>query len=181
MAKQQISHVIPPQTIYDAIVSFQAGAVYVRSTETAVISLDFVGPDFPGAARPGHLMIIDDAPLVLQAACDQLRAYFVGQLHAFTVPLQIIKGTEFQRKVWAQLQQIPYGATWSYEELAERIVQPGQAAHQMARAVGSACAANPLPIMIPCHRVIGKNGRLIGFAGGVELKAFLLNHEMLGV
>lgn len=181
MAKQTISHRVPPEPIYDAIVSFRAGAVYVRSTETTLVALDFVGPDFPGAARPGHWMIIDDAPPVLQTACAELRAYFAGQLHAFSVPIQIIKGTEFQRKVWEQLQKIPYGVTWSYEELAEKIIQPGQTAHQMARAVGSACAANPMPILIPCHRVIGKNGRLIGFTGGVDLKAYLLNHEMLGI
>ncbi|NCC74869.1 MAG: methylated-DNA--[protein]-cysteine S-methyltransferase [Clostridia bacterium] len=171
----------PIQTVYDAILTFTAGALHVQSTEKAIIGIDFLDPDFPGASRPGRQMVVDDAPPVLVDACRQLKAYFSGQLQEFTVPIDIQTGTIFQRQVWDQLRQIPYGATWSYEDLAYRIAKPGQIPHQLARAVGAACAANPIPVMIPCHRVIGKNGRLVGFAGGINLKAYLLNHEMLGV
>ena len=166
---------------YDAIVTFPAGALHVQTTETAVLSCAFLPADFPGASRPGRTMIVDDAPPVLRQACEQLMAYFSGQRQTFDVPFLITTGTEFQRNVWHQLQQIPFGATWSYEELASRVNREGQLPRQLARAVGAACKANPLPVFIPCHRVIGKNGRLVGFGGGVNVKAYLLNHEMLGI
>ncbi len=167
--------------LYDAFLTFSGGAVHIRSNDQAIVAVEFLNRDFPGAARPGRLMIVDDAPPVLQDACRQLREYFDGKRRAFELPLEILEGSEFQRRVWENLRRIPFGATWSYEELAEKIARPEQTPRTLARAVGAACAANPLPIVIPCHRVIGKNGRLVGFAGGVELKAFLLNHEMLGV
>ena len=167
--------------LYDAFLTFCCGALHIRSTGEAIVAVEFLSRDFPGAARPGRLMIVDDAPPVLISACQQLREYFDGKRQDFDLPLEILEGSDFQRRVWQQLRQIPFGATWSYEELAEKIARPDQAPRTLARAVGSACAANPLPIVIPCHRVIGKNGRLVGFAGGVELKAYLLNHEMLGI
>ncbi|MDD2457135.1 MAG: methylated-DNA--[protein]-cysteine S-methyltransferase [Eubacteriales bacterium] len=169
------------QTCYDAILTFAAGALHIQSNKNAIIRIHFLAPDFPGAGRPGRQMVVDDAPPVLVEACQQLRAYFSGQLQQFTLPIEIQTGSLFQRQVWEQLRQIPFGATWSYEDLAFRIAKPGQVPHQLARAVGAACAANPVPVMIPCHRVIGKNGRLVGFAGGINLKAYLLNHEMLGI
>jgi len=167
--------------LFDAFLTFTGGAIHIRSTDTAIVAIEFLDRDFPGMARPGRLMIVDDAPVVLQDACRQLREYFDGQRRDFDLQLEILEGSDFQRRVWQSLRQIPYGATWSYEELAEKIARPEQTPRQLARAVGAACAANPLPIVIPCHRVIGKNGRLVGFAGGVELKAYLLNHEMLGI
>jgi O-6-methylguanine DNA methyltransferase len=171
----------PDQPCYDAILTFAAGALHIQSNEKAIIRIHFLPPDFPGASRPGHQMIVDDAPPVLIAACHQVRAYFSGQLQQFTTPIEIQAGSPFQRQVWEQVRQIPFGATWSYEELAFRIAKPGQVPRQLARAVGAACAANPVPVMIPCHRVIGKNGHLVGFSGGINLKAYLLNHEMLGI
>ncbi len=181
MAKKRLTIENPDQEIYDAIVSFKAGAVHIRSTADAIVAIEFVSTDFPGASRPGRVMIVDDAPAVLIEACQQLKLYFAGNLKSFDLPVNYLAGSEFQHKVWQNLKSIPYGVTWSYEELAEKVIRPEQSARQMARAVGSACAANPLPIIIPCHRVIGKNGRLVGFAGGVELKAYLLNLEMFGV
>lgn len=102
----------------------------------------------------------------------QLKAYFSGDLKEFDVKLQL-KGTEFQNQVWTELQKIPYGATISYGELAERINNP-----KSVRAVGAANGKNHIPIIIPCHRVIGKNGKLVGFAGGLDTKAFLLDLEL---
>lgn len=104
-------------------------------------------------------------------AINQLRAYFAGELTAFELPLQF-NGTTFQKSVWSALRDIPYGETRSYGELAERIGRP-----TASRAVGAANGANPLPIVVPCHRVIGANGTLTGFGGGVETKAFLLGLE----
>jgi methylated-DNA-[protein]-cysteine S-methyltransferase len=102
---------------------------------------------------------------------DQLNSYFAGERTTFDLPL-VLEGTEFQQRVWTALQDIPYGETVSYKQLAERI---GRAA--AVRAVGAANGANPIPIIIPCHRVIGNDGSLTGFGGGLPLKKKLLELE----
>lgn len=107
----------------------------------------------------------------LGAAIEQLEAYFAGRLHAFDVVLAA-RGTGFRRTVWNELARIPYGETISYGELARRIGDPAA-----SRAVGAANGANPLPIIVPCHRVIGANGKLTGFGGGLPIKQWLLEHE----
>ena len=104
-------------------------------------------------------------------AIRQLREYFAGERTGFDLPLAP-KGTEFQRAVWRQLQDIPYGETISYGELARRVGNP-----KAARAVGSANGANPLPIVIPCHRVIAGDGSIGGFGGGLPTKEILLALE----
>jgi len=101
----------------------------------------------------------------------QLKEYFAGTLREFEIPL-FMEGTDFQRRVWKNLQKIPYGETISYGELANRIGDP-----KAVRAVGAANGQNPLPIIVPCHRVIGSNGSLIGFGGGLEKKRKLLDLE----
>ena len=101
----------------------------------------------------------------------QLADYFAGTRHAFDLPLKP-SGTPFQQSVWAALQDIPFGETISYGTLAKTIGRP-----KASRAVGAANGANPIPIMIPCHRVIGADKSLTGFGGGLELKASLLQHE----
>jgi methylated-DNA-[protein]-cysteine S-methyltransferase len=106
-----------------------------------------------------------------ERAIAQLGEYFAGRRRQFDVELGA-KGTEFQRTVWRALVQIPYGETVSYGELARRIGQP-----QASRAVGLANGANPLPIIVPCHRVIGSDGSLTGFGGGLPLKRRLLELE----
>jgi methylated-DNA-[protein]-cysteine S-methyltransferase len=105
------------------------------------------------------------------AAIRELREYFAGKRRAFTVELKPA-GTSFQLAVWQALRAIPYGETISYGELARRIGRPSA-----SRAVGAANGANPLPIIVPCHRVIGADGSLTGFGGGVETKRFLLGLE----
>lgn len=107
----------------------------------------------------------------LGAAIAQLEAYFAGNLTTFDLALAA-DGTPFRHKVWDELVRIPYGETISYGELARRIRQPSA-----SRAVGLANGANPLPIVVPCHRVIGSTGRLTGFGGGLPLKRWLLDHE----
>lgn len=112
----------------------------------------------------------DDSPVLLQAEV-QLGEYFAGKRREFTVPLSP-RGTEFQRRVWNALLTIPYGETRSYGEIAILAESP-----KAFRAVGSANHNNPISILIPCHRVIGKNGSLTGYGGGMEAKQFLLELE----
>lgn len=107
----------------------------------------------------------------LGAAIEQLDAYFAGHLHDFDVALAA-RGTGFRKTVWDELVRIPYGETISYGELARRIGTPAA-----SRAVGAANGANPLPVIVPCHRVIGSNGKLTGFSGGLAIKQWLLDHE----
>lgn len=113
-----------------------------------------------------------ETPLLKEAA-RQLESYFAGELKEFTLPLAP-EGTEFMKKVWAALCEIPYGRTASYKEIAEKIGAP-----KAARAVGLANNRNPLPIFIPCHRVIGADGSLVGYAGGLEMKKKLLDLEQI--
>jgi methylated-DNA-[protein]-cysteine S-methyltransferase len=105
----------------------------------------------------------------------QLLQYLHGQRRQFELALAPV-GTDFQLQVWHTLAQIPFGATWSYRQLAERIGRPAA-----ARAVGAANGRNPLPIVLPCHRVIGNNGALTGFGGGLPTKAALLRLEGIGI
>ena len=101
----------------------------------------------------------------------QLQSYFAGERSEFDVRL-ILEGTEFQLRVWRVLRTIPYGETWSYAQLAQRIGAPAA-----VRAVGAANGSNPIPIIVPCHRVIGSNGDLTGFGGGLPIKKKLLALE----
>jgi methylated-DNA-[protein]-cysteine S-methyltransferase len=118
-----------------------------------------------------HGLANDSSP-VLDDAAEQLDAYFAGELIAFELPLDL-DGTEFQRQCWLALATIPYGQTVSYGEQARRLGLGPDA----ARAVGSANGQNPIPVILPCHRVIGADGSLTGFGGGLHLKRFLLEHE----
>ncbi|QDI02955.1 methylated-DNA--[protein]-cysteine S-methyltransferase [Xanthomonas cerealis pv. cerealis] len=123
-------------------------------------------------ARGRAAWIRDAAPV--RAAREQLLAYFAGERTHFDLPLAP-RGTAFQCRVWQALAQIPFGATWSYAQLARHIEQP-----RAVRAVGAANGRNPLPIVLPCHRVIGANGTLTGFGGGLPTKAALLALERRG-
>ncbi|TWV43562.1 methylated-DNA--[protein]-cysteine S-methyltransferase [Streptomyces misionensis] len=113
----------------------------------------------------------DDSPSCFGAAQEQLTAYFAGELREFTVPLAL-RGTPFQRSVWEQLTRIPYGETRSYGRLAEALGKPGA-----SRAVGLANGRNPVGIIVPCHRVVGTDGSLTGYGGGLERKRRLLDFE----
>lgn len=104
-------------------------------------------------------------------AAKQLREYFAGKRKDFSLPLEL-KGTDFQKKVWRALQKIPYGKTVTYSDIAKSIGKP-----KAVRAVGQAINRNPISIIIPCHRVIGKDGSLTGYAGGLWRKEWLLKHE----
>lgn len=117
----------------------------------------------------------DDLP-VLRRTTEQLAAYFAGELRTFDLPLDP-GGTEFQRRVWAELSRIDYGATTSYGEVARRLGMTGHG----SRAVGLANGRNPIPVVVPCHRVVGADGSLTGYAGGLERKQLLLALERPGL
>jgi len=127
---------------------------------------------FPGdRRRPGARLARREDLEIFVALRADLAAYFAGQDVAFDLPLAA-GGTAFQQQVWTELRRIPWGATTTYAELAQRIGRP-----RAFRAVGAANGQNPLPIIVPCHRVIGSNGRLTGFAGGLAAKRWLLELE----
>jgi methylated-DNA-[protein]-cysteine S-methyltransferase len=127
------------------------------------------GLQYPGRHRIGPEWIETTDPFT--DAMEQLGDYFAGQRHEFELDLHP-QGTEFERAVWEQLLEIPYGETASYGEVARAIGRPDR-----ARAVGAANGRNPLPIVIPCHRVIGADGSLVGYGGGLDLKRRLLELE----
>lgn len=115
--------------------------------------------------------VVDGQHPVLTETAAQLEAYIAGDRDDFDLPLDPT-GTEFQRDVWEALLEIPYGETRTYGELADRLERPGA-----ARAVGAATGRNPISIVIPCHRLVGSSGALTGFAGGIDTKRWLLDHE----
>lgn len=138
-------------------------ALTLTADDDSLLRVDF------GVQQPENAAEKENAVLVQAVA--QLQEYFHGRRKQFTVPLQPV-GTEFQQQVWRALTRIPYGTTSTYKELAAAIGKP-----QASRAVGSACHHNPLPVIIPCHRVIGSSGSLTGYAGGLALKQQLLTLE----
>ena len=136
----------------------------VVADERGITQIRFEGVPPEGVVR-------DDAFPVLKSATEQLRAYFEAGLQTFDLPLAP-RGTDFQKSVWNALLAIPYGETRSYSQIAQGIGTP-----KAVRAVGAANGQNPIPIVIPCHRVIGSNGKLTGFGGGLPLKRLLLDLE----
>lgn len=140
------------------------GTIGIAEDGNAITNLYFQGEPAP------HDAVIHETELLKEAG-QLLRAYFSGQLKVFTLPLAPA-GTEFMRRVWHSLQAIPYGETRSYQDIARSIGKP-----KACRAVGQANNRNPIPIIIPCHRVIGVNGKLVGYGGGLEIKARLLELE----
>ncbi|MDG6099067.1 methylated-DNA--[protein]-cysteine S-methyltransferase [Alteromonas sp. ZYF713] len=137
------------------------GLMAISADDKGITSIRFV-PESTAEASPSGLT---------QTCCEQLEAYFDGRLTTFSVPLNP-SGTAFQQQVWHQLQAIPYGQTVSYGDIATDIGKP-----TASRAVGMANGKNPLTIIVPCHRVIGSNGKLTGYAGGLTRKQFLLALE----
>ena len=154
-------------TITQSTMDSPLGTLLITVEDDLVTRAEFVADsDLPAG--------IEAAPAspVLREAEQQFAAYFAGDLREFDLPMAP-RGTVFQRRVWGQLREIPYGVTTSYGEIARRLgMKPGA-----SRAVGTANGANPIAIAVPCHRVIGSSGRLIGYAGGLPRKRFLLGLE----
>ena len=147
--------------MYQMLIQSPVGPLTLTGTDRALARVAF------GDVREGM-----DAPSpVLEQTARELEEYFAGRRREFTVPLEP-EGTDFQRKVWAALEEIPYGTTASYKDIAVRVGKPGAAI-----AVGQANSRNPIPIIIPCHRVIGANGKMVGYTGGMHIKEALLTVE----
>lgn len=144
------------------------GLLRVEANDIAVVAVGFVSSSspIPSAPNPSYSAITN-------LAITQLEAYFAGQLQQFELPLAPL-GTDFQQRVWRVLQTIPYGETWSYQAQAQAMGQPNA-----VRAVAAANRANPIAIVIPCHRVIGKDGTLRGYAGGLDRKQALIELETM--
>jgi methylated-DNA-[protein]-cysteine S-methyltransferase len=149
------------QTMPSRSVDTPIGTLGLVATDAGLSRVLWKAKDLPEASSP----VLDDA-------ASQLEAYFAGELIEFDLPLDL-DGTEFQRTCWLALATIPYGQTVSYGEQARRLGLGPDA----ARAVGAANGQNPLPLVLPCHRVIGADGSLTGFGGGLPVKRFLLEHE----
>lgn len=159
---------IPPQTETCTCTS-PLGLIHLAATATHLIGVWFEGqahhPDLSGLRQaPGHP--------VLQQASAQLAQYFTGQRSSFDLPLDFSTGTDFQQAVWQALLGIAHGHTCSYQTLSAAIHRP-----TATRAVGAAVGRNPLSIIVPCHRVVGANGALTGYAGGLPRKTALLHLE----
>lgn len=161
--------------IFCSIHSSPFGNIYILATEEKIVSLGW-GEHYRNeinrlAKTNIWQMNWEIKNEVSEEAKTQIALYFAHKLKSFDLPL-LLKGTTFQLKVWKNLMKIPYGETWSYQNLARECGNP-----LAVRAVGRANGQNPIPIIIPCHRVIQKNGLLGGYSGGIEIKDFLLKHE----
>jgi methylated-DNA-[protein]-cysteine S-methyltransferase len=145
-----------------AVTGSPIGDLSVGVDDAGVCAVRFGAVGRPGAA---------DEPL-LRAAINQLRSYFAGELTVFTLSLSVHGGSDFERAVWRETAAVPYGEMRTYGQLASALGAPGA-----ARAVGLACHRNPIPLIVPCHRVVGAGGRLVGFGGGLPRKRYLLEFE----
>ena len=149
------------------------GELFLISDGDALTGLHLPPHDDRPAAGPEPGWLRDDA--AFREVRNQLQAYFAGELREFEIPLHL-EGTDFQRLVWKELMNIPFGSTISYAEQAQRIGRAGS-----ARAVGAANGRNPISIVVPCHRVIGANGTLTGYGGGLDRKQWLLEYETIRI
>ena len=167
MSKTKIETVVGKIVLKYTIISSPVGRLMLIGDENGLSRIQFETKEKP-LTKPKNLELDSD---YFQEASQQLNQYFQNKRTSFDLKLNP-KGTEFQLKVWQQLQKIPYGSTATYLDLALTLKNKNY-----CRAVGGANNKNPLPIVIPCHRVIGKNGDLVGFAGGLNVKKHLLELE----
>lgn len=155
------------------------GEMILGALDAKICFLEFYLPE-RYKEMPGKLRKVFDAELVegtnevIEQAEKELQEYFAGKRKQFTVPLDL-RGTKFELKIWDQLLKIPYGQVCSYSDIAKKIHNP-----KSVRAVGGANHSNPVAIIVPCHRVVGKNGSLSGYGGGMDKKKFLLQLEQGG-
>lgn len=153
--------------VWYTLLDTPCGALCIAGTTQGLTRVEFQDGERPVRPQPDWR----EDQGVLDEAREQLQAYFEGRRQRFTLPVAP-EGTPFQQRVWQELQEIPWGTTTTYREIAERLGQPAA-----VRAVGHANGRNPIAIVIPCHRVVGANGRLTGYAGGIAVKRRLLQHE----
>jgi methylated-DNA-[protein]-cysteine S-methyltransferase len=146
------------------------GVLTLIASPDGITHVLFDGQEPTDVGLPDDLPEVDGDP-ALELAATQLAEYFAGDRRQFDLPLDL-RGTDFQRDAWRALARVPYGETRTYGEQAEAIGRPGA-----FRAVGAANGRNPVPIILPCHRIIGASGALTGFGGGLDVKRQLLDHE----
>lgn len=144
------------------------GKIKIEVEDKYIIGVDFVDGDKLQLDEINN----ENEKVIINKCKSQLEEYFNGQRKKFDLEIKFVNGTEFQKNVWNELCKINYGDTVSYKEIAERIGNP-----KACRAVGGANNKNPIAIIVPCHRVIGKNGTMVGYANGIDKKAFLLSLE----
>ena len=160
------------ETLYQIRYESPLGTYILVSSEVGLACVKPEGQSFPDLGRWVHEDgEFEEGGVHNAETARQLDAYFAGELKNFDVPLDM-QGTDFQQTVWKQLTAIPYGETWSYGETAAAIGKPSA-----SRAVGHANGRNPVSIIVPCHRVIGSSGRLVGYGGGLDCKRALLELE----
>lgn len=150
--------------MHELIFKSPTGNLKLTATDNALTGVGFLDEEI-------EAVDFDSGLNILVEAARQLKEYFHGKRKEFDLPLAP-EGTDFQLEVWKQLQEIPYGSTTTYSELSQKMGNP-----KAIRAIGRANGQNPIPIIIPCHRVIGANNNLVGYAGGIETKRWLLQHE----
>ena len=161
--------------MYYTTINSPVGKVYAAKTARGISFLSFSRKEWDGYLKDLrrddkielHKNDVEFFPLK-----KALRRYFSGEETNFSFPFDILWGTPFRRKVWAEMRKVPYGQTRSYKWLAQKVGSP-----RKARAVGQACGSNPLPILIPCHRIVREDGGLGGFGGGLHIKRKLLELE----
>lgn len=170
---------VEPDKLYWSELKDREWKLVMAASETGLCFVGSAGKGFEeleawaSARMPGTGLVRDDA--VLLPYFREMEEYLLGKRRMFSLPLDM-RGTSFQQKVWKALQELPYGGTASYTDIALHIKRPSS-----ARAVGAAIGANPLLMVVPCHRVIGKNGGLTGFRGGLPMKKKLLDLESQSV
>lgn len=152
--------------LYQATMSTPLGPLQIVASDQGLREVQFSSE----LATSSSVEVCSDHP-VLHLALQQLQRYFAGELAGFELPLAPV-GSVFDRRVWTELTAIPFGHTASYAQIAARVGSP-----RAMRAVGAANGRNPLAVIVPCHRVIGASGKLVGYAGGLERKQWLLAHE----
>jgi len=147
---------------YKACYRSEIGPIEIVGNQKGILAITFVEEEFAADAN---------LPATISECQRQLAEYFKGRRRKFMLPL-LLEGTAFQKAVWRQLQKIPFARTASYGDIARAVGRP-----QAFRAVGNANNKNPIPLIIPCHRVIGSDGQLVGFGSGIWRKRWLLDHE----
>jgi methylated-DNA-[protein]-cysteine S-methyltransferase len=154
------------QTVYQAYLASEIGTLAIAGTEDYITSVEFVEPNqgYSNGIRA-------EIPQAVRDCINQFEEYFNGDRREFSVRLEP-EGTEFQKRVWRQLSTIPYGTTTTYLDIAKAVGN-----EKAVRAVGAANGQNPISIIVPCHRVIGSDGKLTGYGGGLWRKEWLLKHE----
>ena len=158
-------------TLNYVVIESEIGKLSIAATASGIVAIDFGEVNYLSFAKKHRLVLSNTTTPLLENCIAQLNEYFMGKRQVFSLPLQLV-GTDFQQKVWETMQTIPYGETISYKEEAQRVGNV-----KAVRAVAQANGANPIPIIIPCHRVINSDGTIGGYSSGIEKKRFLLDLE----